>query len=150
MPKIDLSELYAEVESRAFPKSWTNWEHRDLTVTSNAGGHSVVLAESGEFWDDDDGSAFKVAWEELEPLYRGYVAAATTAWGKPRQVDITHRLARGESSPFTELLLMQGVIKMPFWNRGERALGLAICQTDKETAIQVIAVVVPGRELRAG
>jgi hypothetical protein len=62
-------------------------------------------------------------------------------------VDITHRLARGESSPFTELLLEQGTFKGNFWDRGERAIGLVICQMDKETAIQVIAFIVPVREL---
>jgi hypothetical protein len=147
MPHTDLPALYAEFESRAFPESWTHWKHGELTVTSNAGGHAIVLAESEEFWDDDDGSAAWAAWEQLEPLCRGYEVAATARWDGPHTVDITHRLARGESSPFTELLLEQGTIKGNFWDRGERALGLAICQMDKETAIQVIAFIVPVREL---
>jgi hypothetical protein len=147
MPNMDLPALYAEFESRAFPESWTSWEHGGLTVTSNAGGHAIVLAESEEFWDDDDGSSAWAAWEHLEPLCRDYEVAATAVWGDPHTVDITHRLERGESSPFTELLIEQGTIKGNFWDRGERALGLSVCQMDKETAIQVIAFVVPAGEL---
>jgi hypothetical protein len=145
MPNLDLLALYAEFESRVFPESLTGWEHGGLTVTSNAGGHAIVLAESEEFYDD--GSAAWAAWEHLEPLCRDYEVAATALWGAPHTVDITHRLARGESSPFTELLLEIGTCKGNFWDHGERALGLAICQMDKETAIQVIAFIVPTREL---
>jgi hypothetical protein len=147
MPNMDLSALYVEFESRAFPESWTSWEHGGLTVTSNAGGHAIVLAESEEFWDDDDGSAARAALEHLEPLCRDYEVAATAVWGAPRTVDITDRLERGESSPFIELLMEQGTIEGNFWDRGERALGLSVCQMDKETAIQVIAFVVPAGEL---
>src|ERR1700739_2996020 len=99
MSTMDLPALYAAFESRAFPESWNDWEHGGLTVTSNAGGHAIVLAESEEFWDDDDGSAARAAWEHLEPLCRSYEVAATAAWGDPHPVDITERLARGESSP---------------------------------------------------
>lgn len=147
MPHIDLSALYGDFESLAFPESWTGWEHRGLTVTSNAGGHAIVLAESDEFWDDHDGSAAGAALEHLEPLYRDYEATSTAIWGAPRQVDITNRLERGESSPFIELLMEQGTINGTFWDRGDRALGLSVCQMDKETAIQVVAFVVPASEL---
>jgi hypothetical protein len=148
MPNVDLQALYAEFETRAFPGSWTEWVHGDLTVSSNESGHAIVLAESDEFWDDHDGSAAMAAGEQLASVYRKYEIAAAVAWGDPRLVDITHRLAEGETSPFTELLLEQGAISGNFWDRGERALGLSICQMDKEMAIQVIAFVVPTSELQ--
>ncbi|MED7829033.1 hypothetical protein, partial [Streptomyces chiangmaiensis] len=148
MPDVDLQALYAELETRAFPGSWTEWVHGALPVTSNASGHAIVLAESDEFWDDHDGSAAAAAGEHLASVYRNYEIAATVVWGGPRLVDITHRLAGGETSPFTELLLEQGAISGNFWDRGERALGLAICQMDKEMAIQVVAFVVPTGELQ--
>ncbi|MDX2848505.1 hypothetical protein PV342_08430 [Streptomyces sp. PA03-3a] len=148
MPDVDLQALYAEFETRAFPGSWTEWVHGGLTVTSNESGHAIVLAESDEFWDDHDGSAAAAAGEHLASVYRNYEIAAAVAWGDPRLVDITHRLAGGETSPFTELVLEQGAISGNFWDRGERALGLAICQMDKETAIQVVAFVVSIGELQ--
>ncbi|GII77633.1 hypothetical protein Sru01_26150 [Sphaerisporangium rufum] len=147
MPNVDLPALYAEFESWVFPDSWTSREHAGLTVTSDAGGHAIVLAASEEFWDDHDGSAAQAAWESLEPLCRDYEAAAIAVWGDPHPVDVTRRLARGESSPFTELLIAHGTIKGRFWDRGERALGLSVAQIDKEMAIQVIAFIVPAAEL---
>jgi hypothetical protein len=146
VPNVDLQGLYAEFESRAFPESWAEWEHDGLTVASNAGGHAIVLAESEEFWDDDDGSAGRAAHQRLEPLCRSYEAAAIARWGSPRTVDITSRLAR-ESSPFTELLLELGTVRGSFWDRGERGLGLSLCQMDKETPIQVVAFIVSAGEL---
>jgi hypothetical protein len=95
MSNVDLPALYAEFESRAFPESLTVWEHGDLTVTSNSAGHAIVLAESEEFWEDDDGSAAEAAWAHLESLCREYEVAATAAWGAPHRVDITHRLGQG-------------------------------------------------------
>ncbi|MFF8940827.1 hypothetical protein ACF1A5_00855 [Streptomyces sp. NPDC014864] len=148
MPDVDLQALYAEFENREFPGSWVEWVRGDLTVTSNESGHAIVLAESDEFWDDHDGSAAAAAGERLASVYRNYEIAAAVAWGDPRLVDITHRLAEGETSPFTELLLEQGTISGNFWDRGERALGLAICQMDKETAIQIVAFVVSTGELQ--
>ncbi|MYX32412.1 MULTISPECIES: hypothetical protein [unclassified Streptomyces] len=148
MPYVDLQALYAEFETRAFPRSWTEWGHGDLTVTSNESGHAIVLAESDEFWDDHDGSAAAAAGEHLASVYRNYEIAAAVVWGDPCPVDITNRLAGGETSPFTELLLEQGAISGNFWDRGERALGLAICQMDKETAIQVVAFVASIGELQ--
>ncbi|MGI5255555.1 hypothetical protein [Actinacidiphila glaucinigra] len=50
--------------------------------------------------------------------------------------------------PFGQTRLEQGAISGNFWDRGERALGLAICQMDKETAIQVVAFVVSIGELQ--
>ncbi|GAA4582910.1 hypothetical protein GCM10023194_18840 [Planotetraspora phitsanulokensis] len=142
MPNVDLPALYAEFESRVFPESLTVWEHGDLTVTSNSAGHAIVLAESEEFWEDDDGSAAEAAWARLESLCREYEVAATAAWGDPHRADITHRLAQDESSPLAELLLEHGTVEVVCWDRGERAVGLSVGQMDKETAIQVVAYVV--------
>ncbi|RVU22942.1 hypothetical protein EOT10_20970 [Streptomyces antnestii] len=147
MPDVDLQALYAEFEAKALPGAWTEWVHGGLPVVGNAAGHAVVLAASGEFWDDDDGSAAGAARERLASVCRDYEAAAAAAWGTPHAVDITPRLARGEESPFTELLLEQGTTRGIFWDRGDRALGLAVSQMDKETAIQVIAFIVPTGEL---
>jgi len=147
MPDVDLRSLDAEFEAKAFPGSWTEWELGDLAVASNAGGHAIVLAASAEFWDDD-GSAAEAEWERLSSVCRDHEVAATAAWGASHPVDITPRLARGEASPFTELLLEQGTTRGSFWNRGDRALGLSVCQMDKETAIQVIAFIVPTSALK--
>ena len=129
--------LAEELLVRPFPTEESTAETDDGRLVSGPGFHIVVVAASGDFWDDGDGSLSRAADSELGTLRSDLVEALSAKWGPPRK----ERLWPSPGPLGTELLTSWGLDGADVWVRGDRVCCVEISQVDKEFAMELVVAV---------
>jgi hypothetical protein len=134
--------LIDELVAQPFPE--TNFD--DDTGCGGPEHRVRVLRESQDFWDDDDGQAWREADADLRAYFDALIAALTTRWGDPLVVDLWPYLragCEGEVVPEPINFLSQLAASMRAWPLRDcgRWLVLTIGQGDKELPLELLAAV---------
>ncbi|WP_156110807.1 hypothetical protein [Streptomyces adustus] len=110
-------------------------------------GHRVgYLHVSQEFWDDEDGQAWREVEARLRACLDALAAALTERWGDPLAVDLWSCLkdvCAGETVPEPLRSLCQSAVSLQAWplRDRDRWIGLALGQDDKELPLVLYATV---------
>ncbi|NLU73453.1 hypothetical protein HCC61_12325 [Streptomyces sp. HNM0575] len=116
---------------------------RDVHVVSGPGYHTVELATSEEFWEDD-GTARPAAEEQYEAECGALCGLLTGRWGEPQLVGLGGALLRseeGEEIPEPWRTLCGSVPYVELWWAEGRWIAVGVSRQGPELPLQLIAAV---------
>ncbi|MEV7559604.1 hypothetical protein [Streptomyces sp. NPDC089795] len=128
---------------RPFPET----EFQDDTGDGGPDHLIRVLHRSRDFWDAEDPQVWEQVDAELSACLDTLIAVCTARWGDPLVVDLWAECGDGDDArrdvPEPLCTLSQVTTSMYAWrlSGGDRWLGLALGQADKELPMELLAAV---------